>query len=49
MLVRIMDASLTPNQQVGRYLWSFTATAYEIADCTIEQLRANKILKGRDE
>ena len=49
MLVRIMDASLTPNQQVGRYLWSFSATAYEIADCTIEQLRANKILKGRDE
>lgn len=49
MLVKIMEASLTPNQQVGRHLWSFTANAYEIADCTIEEMRKHNILKGRDE
>lgn len=49
MLIKVMDASLTPSTQLGRYLWSFSATAYEIADCTIEQMRKYKILKGRDE
>lgn len=49
MLVKVMDASLTPNTQLGRYLWSFSATAYEMADCTVEQMRKYKILKGRDE
>ena len=49
MLIKVMDASLTPNTQLGRYLWSFSATAYEMADCTIEQMREYKILKGRDE
>ena len=49
MLVKVMDASLTPNTQLGRYLWSFSATAYEMADCTVEQMREYKILKGRDE
>ena len=49
MLVKVMEASLTPTTQLGRYLWSFSATAYEIADCTVEQMKAYKILKGRDE
>lgn len=49
MLVKIMEASLTPNAQVGRYLWSFSATAYEMADCSVEEMKNYKILKGRDE
>lgn len=49
MLVKVMEASLSPTTQLGRYLWSFSATAYEIADCTVEQMKAYKILKGRDE
>lgn len=49
MLVKVMDASLTPNAQVGRYLWSFSGTAYEMADCSVEEMKNYKILKGRDE
>lgn len=49
MLVKIMDASLAPTTQLGRYLWSFSATAYEMADCTVDEMRNYKILKGRDE
>ena len=49
MIVKVMEASLTPNQQLGRHLWAFTATAYEMADCTIENMRQYNILKGRDE
>lgn len=30
MLVRLMDISLTPNQQLGRLVYSFSATVYEI-------------------
>ncbi len=32
MPVMLMDISLTPNKTLGRRLYSFTATAYEIAD-----------------
>ena len=48
-MVKIMDASLTPNAQLGRYLYTFNATAYEIADCTIESMEQYNILEGRDE
>lgn len=41
-LVRLMNVSLSPNDTLGRMLHSFSATAYEIADCNlasfIEQL-----------
>ena len=30
ILVKLMDISLTPNQTLGRMLYSFSATAYEI-------------------
>ena len=36
ILVRLMDINLSPNQSLGRMLYSFTATAYEIDDCTIQ-------------
>ena len=36
VLVRLMNISLTPNQQLGRMLYTFNATAYEIGPCTLE-------------
>lgn len=36
ILVKLMDISFTPNQTIGRMLYSFSATAYQIADSTIE-------------
>lgn len=35
ILVRLMDVSFTPNQTLGRMLYSFTANAYEIDDCSL--------------
>jgi hypothetical protein len=32
-LVRLMNISLTPNDTLGRMLHSFSATAYEMAEC----------------
>ena len=40
ILVRLMDINLTPNQQLGRRIWSFTATAYEIDECTVDNYDA---------
>lgn len=37
ILVRLMDISFTPNQTLGRMLYSFSATAYEIDECTLEK------------
>lgn len=49
LIVKVMEASLTPNTQVSRYLYSFTANAYELADCTVEEMKKYNILEGRDE
>lgn len=38
-LVRIINTSLSPTDTVGRMLHSFSATAYEIDECTPEILR----------
>lgn len=38
ILVKLMDISFTPNQTLGRMLYSFSATAYEIDDCTLENI-----------
>lgn len=35
ILVKLMDISFTPNQTLGRMLYSFSATAYEIDDFTL--------------
>ena len=35
ILVKLMDINLTPEQGLGRYVYSFSATAYEIDDCTL--------------
>lgn len=36
ILVRLMDINFTPNNSLGRMLYSFTATAYEMDECTLE-------------
>ena len=43
-----MDCSLSPTTQLGRYLWSFSGTAYEVADCTVEDMKRLNILEGTD-
>lgn len=37
-IVRLMNTSLSPNDQLGRMLHTFNSTAYEIADLTYEAL-----------
>lgn len=44
ILVRLMDISLTPNQTLGRMLYSFTANAYEIDECSIDNFQKYGIL-----
>ena len=44
-LVRLTDVSFTPNQQLGRMIWSFSATANEIADDTVENYYKYGILE----
>lgn len=48
-IVKVMDASFTPNATLGRRIVSFTATAYEIAECNIENFKKYDILEGNDE
>ena len=36
ILVRLMDISFTPETQLGRMVYSFSATAYEIDECNFE-------------
>lgn len=43
-LVRLMNISLSPEDQLGRMLHSFQATAYEIDECTLENLRKYECL-----
>jgi hypothetical protein len=44
ILVRLTNISFTPEQQLGRLLYSFSATATEIADCTIENYNLYDII-----
>ena len=37
-IVRLMNVSLSPNDQLGRMLHTFSATAYEVADMTYDSL-----------
>lgn len=47
-VVKIMDISLTPNAQLSRYVWSFSGTAYEVANTSTECLQELGILEGFD-
>lgn len=48
-IVKIMDVSFSPNATLGRRIVSFTATAYEIAECNIDNFKKYDILEGKDE
>lgn len=47
-LIRITDISLSPNTTLGRRLWSFSGTATEVAECTIENYEEYGIIEGRN-
>ena len=48
-IVRLNNISLSPNEQLGRLLHSFNASAYEIAECTAQNLEKHKVIfKGRE-
>lgn len=38
-IVRLMNTSLSPNDQLSRMIHNFQCTAYEIADCNFDSLR----------
>lgn len=42
-IVRIMNVSLTPNDTLGRLIYSFSATGYEIDDNTYDNLVKNRL------
>lgn len=44
-LIRLTDVSFSPNQQLGRMIWTFSATANEIAANTIDNYYKYKILE----
>lgn len=48
-IVKVMDASFSPNATLGRRIVSFTATAYEVAECNIDNFKKYNILEGNDE
>ena len=47
ILVRLMDISLTPKQQLGRLIYTFSATAYEIDEPTIDSYEKYNMLVRR--
>ena len=38
ILVKLMQVSLTPKNELGRLIYTFSATAYEVDDCSIDTL-----------
>lgn len=44
-LIRLTGVSLSPNVTLGRMLHTFTATAYEIAECSISNLQSKGFIK----
>jgi hypothetical protein len=48
-LVRIMNVSTTPNTTVSRMIYEFSATAYEVADCTFENFKEFNIIRTSKE
>ena len=49
ILVKLTNISLTPNQTLGRLLYTFTATAVEIGECSSENLMKYGVLKSDTE
>ena len=48
ILVTLTNVSFTPNKQLGRRIYSFSATATEIAECSIESYKKYHILKEQE-
>ena len=46
-LVRLMDLSFSPENTLGRRLWSFSGTAYEVDSCSIDNYDYYGIIEGR--
>ena len=44
ILVKLMDINFTPNQTLGRMLYSFSAMAYEVDECTLANYEKYGIL-----
>lgn len=44
MLVVLQGVSLSPNEVLGRLIYTFSATAYEVADTTVENLSKQDII-----
>lgn len=44
-LVRLTDVSFSPNQQLGRMIWTFSATANEIAENTVDNYYKYNVLE----
>lgn len=44
ILVRLMNVSLNPNQSLGRMLYTFSCTAYEIGEVEMEVLKNNGLV-----
>lgn len=44
MLVKLMEIQITPNETLGRMIYDFSCTAYEVADCTVENMRHYNII-----
>jgi hypothetical protein len=47
-LVRLMNVSLSPEEKTGRMLHSFNSTAYEMAECTYENMGKYGIISIED-
>lgn len=45
ILIKLMNVSLTPKKELGRMLYSFSATAYEIDSCSIDNYIEYDILE----
>ena len=45
-IVRLMNVALTPTEQLGRMIYSFSATAYEIAECNLNKLKEYDLIWG---
>lgn len=43
ILIKLMDISLTPEQALGRRIYTFSATAYEVDDFTLENVTKYEI------
>lgn len=47
-VLRLMNISLSPNDTVGRMIWTFSATGYEIANYTYQDLGLKKLIHNPD-